>query len=63
MMVRKISCTWIGGGELTWDDISGIHFVLIFDEAKAIHELDFLDGTSSMSFEVFLDILFCDWIG
>lgn len=62
-MVSKSSCMRIVRGELTWDDISGIHFVLIFDEAKAIHELDFFDGTSSMSFEVFLDILFCDWIG
>lgn len=37
-----------GGGRMagTWDDISCIHRVIIFDEAKAIHELHLGDITS-----------------
>ena len=44
----------------TWDDIFSIHGILIFNETKAIHELDFLDGASAMGTEVIFDVLFCD---
>ena len=45
----------------TWDDISSVHGIFIFNEAKAIHEFDFLDGTSAMGAKVFFNIAFCDW--
>ena len=48
--------------ELTWDDVSSVHCVVIFDEAKAIHELHLGNSASSMCFEVFLDIFLCNWI-
>lgn len=49
-----------GGGEerglLTWDDISSIHGIFIFNEAEAIHKLDLGDLASTMGGEVTLDI-------
>jgi hypothetical protein len=47
----------------SWDHITRIHGILIFDEAKAIHELDLLDASGAMSTKQFLHILFCDWKG
>lgn len=47
----------------TWNNIASIHRVFVLDEAKAVHELDFLDSTSSMRTEMILDILLCDWKG
>jgi hypothetical protein len=32
----------------TWDNITSIHFVFVFDEAKAIHEFDLLNLGTSM---------------
>lgn len=42
--------------ELTWDDIARIHGIFVFDEAKAIHELDFGDLAGAMGVEVVLNI-------
>ena len=44
------------GKELTWDDITGVHGVLVFDETEAIHELDLGDLASAMGVEVVLNI-------
>lgn len=49
--------------ERAWDNISCVHSVLIFNEAKPIHELDLLDRAGAMSAKVFLDFRFCDWKG
>ena len=43
---------------LTRNDITGIHGILVFDESKAVHELDLGDLSSAMSVEVGLDISF-----
>lgn len=47
------------GPSRTWNDIAGIHGILVFDEAKAIHELDLGNLTSAMSLEVRLDVGLC----
>jgi hypothetical protein len=44
----------------TWYNIFGVHSVFILDEAKAIHELDFLDGTGAMMAEMLLNVGFGD---
>lgn len=49
--------------ELTWNDVARVHGILIFDEAKAIHQLDLCDLASAMGTEVSLDIGLCDLIG
>lgn len=41
---------------LTWNDIPGIHGILVFNESKAAHELDLGDLTSTMSGKMGLDI-------
>jgi hypothetical protein len=41
---------------LTRDDITSIHSILIFDEPEAIHELDFRDLSGTMGVEVRLHI-------
>ena len=46
---------------LTWDNIPGVHGILILDETEAIHELDFGDLASAMSGEVRLDIGLGSW--
>jgi hypothetical protein len=48
-------------GELTWHDITSIHSIIVFDEAKAVHEFDLGDVTGPMLLEVFLDFLLRDW--
>lgn len=48
------------GSMESWDDISRIHHVLVFDEAEAVHEFDFLDGSSAMAREMILDLLLGD---
>lgn len=45
-----------GGKALTWDDIPGVHGVLVFDKTKPIHELDLGDLTGAMGCKVSLDI-------
>lgn len=44
---------------LTGNDVAGVHGVLVFDEAEAVHELDLGDLTSSMAGEVVLDVGLC----
>ena len=44
--------------DLTRDYITSIHSILIFDESKAIHELDFGDLSGTMGVEVRLHIRF-----
>lgn len=43
-------------GRLTRNDVSGIHRILVFDEAKAVHQLDLGDFSGAMSRKVSLDI-------
>lgn len=45
---------------LTWDDIFCVKRILILEKAEAIHELDFLDGSTAMSTKVFFNVLFGD---
>lgn len=44
--------------ELTRNDITGIHGILVFDESETIHELDLGDFSGAMSVEMGLDISF-----
>lgn len=47
--------------EITWDDVTGIHRILIFDEAKPVHQLDLRDLSGAMGAEMFFDVLFGYW--
>lgn len=49
-----------GGGHTRYN-ITGIHGILIFNEAEAVHQLDFGNLSGAMGAEVFLDILFGDF--
>jgi len=40
----------------SWNDIAGIHFILVFDETETIHELDLLDFGIPMLGEVGLHL-------
>lgn len=42
----------------SWNNIAGIHWVLVLDETEAIHKLNFGDFSGSMSREVSLDVGF-----
>lgn len=61
--------SWIGRAnrkkrrksKLTWNNIPGIHRILVFDEAEAVHELDLGNLTRAMAAKVFFDFLFGDW--
>jgi hypothetical protein len=44
------------GSMESWDDITGIHGILVLDETKPIHELDLCDLTGAMGCKVSLDI-------
>jgi hypothetical protein len=46
-------------GELTWDNVPGIHGILIFNKAEAIHEFDLGDLAGAMGRKVSLNIGFC----
>lgn len=41
---------------LTRNDIASIHRILVFDEAKTVHQFDLGDFASAMGREVSLDI-------
>ena len=45
---------------LTRDDVSRVHSILVFDETKAIHELDFCNLSGTVGSKVVLDILLGD---
>lgn len=47
------------GVEHTWDNIAGIHGILVLYETKAIHKLDLGDLAGAMFAEVSLDF----WLG
>jgi hypothetical protein len=50
---------WFGvkkKGRLTRNNVSGIHRVLVFDEAEAIHQLDLGDLPGAMSRKMSLDV-------
>ena len=49
------------GKILTRNDVTGVHGVLVLDEAESIHQLDLGDFTGSMGRKVSLDILLGDW--
>lgn len=42
--------------KLTWNDVTGIHGILVLNEAEPIHELDFSDLASAMGAEVSLNV-------
>jgi hypothetical protein len=42
--------------KLTWDYVTGIHSIIVLNEAKAIHEFDLGDLSSAMGSKVVLDI-------
>lgn len=44
-----------------WDNVPGIHGILIFDKAKPVHDLDIRDFTGAMTAKVVFDVLFGDW--
>lgn len=58
MIVKSASQQTVDQPGLTRNDISGIHFVFVFDETEAVHQLDLRDFAGVMGAEVFLDILF-----
>lgn len=43
-------------GRLTRDDVSGIHRILVLDEAEAVHQLHLCNFSGAMSRKVSLDI-------
>lgn len=45
-----------GRWQHTWDDVTGIHWILVLNEAKAVHDLDLLNNSGAVSGEVVLDI-------
>lgn len=47
---------------LTGDDIPRVHGILVFEEAKSVHELDLCNLAGAMGGKVICDILFsgCD---
>lgn len=48
---------------LTWDYITGIHGIFVFNEAEAVHELDFSYFAGAMGGEVCFDVGFGSWRG
>ena len=40
----------------TWDNIAGIHGILVLNETKAVHDLDLLDDSGAVGSKVLLDI-------
>jgi hypothetical protein len=51
------------GSVESWDDIAGIHGVLVFDESEAVHELDLGNLAGSMRREMRLNISLSDILG
>lgn len=51
----------VDDGMLTWDNIPGIHGILVLNEAEAVHELDLGNLTGAMGREVSLDIGLGSW--
>ena len=47
---------FITEGELTGNGVSGIKFILVFNEAEAAHELDLGDLATSILGEVVFDV-------
>jgi hypothetical protein len=44
-----------------WDNVPGVHGVLVLNEPEAIHQFDFGDFASTMSGEMRLDVSFGRW--
>ena len=42
----------------TWHNVARVHRILIFDEAKAVHELDLHDLSSAVSVEMRFNVRF-----
>lgn len=40
----------------TWNNITGVHGILVLDEAEAVHQLDLCNLSSAMGAKVGLDI-------
>ena len=55
---KQLHCDVVAMMDLTRDYITSIHSILIFDESKAIHELDFGDLSGTMGVEVRLHVRF-----
>jgi len=47
--------------QLTWNDVLRVHGIIILNEAKPIHELNFGDVPSPVGLEMLLDLLLRDW--
>lgn len=54
-VLRRQERVWVGG-QLTWNDITGVHGIFVLDETEAVHQLDFGDVASAMGREVGLNI-------
>lgn len=48
--------------ELTRNDVTRVHGILVLDEAEAVHELDLRDLAGAMGAEVSLDLSLSDLI-
>jgi hypothetical protein len=59
--MKAWSRTW-DGSLLTWDNVPGVHGILVLDETEAIHELDLGDLASAVRGEVRLDIGLGSWV-
>ncbi len=46
---------------LTWNNVPGVHGILVLDEAKAVHKLDFGNLAGPVGSEVSLDIGLGSW--
>ncbi len=46
---------------LTRNDVTRIHWIVVLEETKAVHEFDLSNVSSSMAFEVLLDVFLGDW--
>lgn len=57
-----IACELVARVDLTRDDITSIHSILILDESEAIHELYFGDLSGAVGIEVRLHIGFRSYI-
>jgi hypothetical protein len=52
---RHNEAVWVAAGR-TWNNITGIHGVLILDEAETVHQLHLENLSSAMAGEVALDV-------
>lgn len=59
LFITPISCEYLDKSKErigTWNNITRVHRVLVFDEAETIHQLDFHNFAGAMGTEVILDV-------